>query len=58
MWSHCKRLDSKKMIHSFWVSNSNVNLKVCENTPVMLVTQVGDLKKHFDNKGLVGDSED
>ena len=51
MWSHCKRLDSKKMIHSFWVSNSNVNLTVCENTPVMLVTQVGDLKKHFDNKG-------
>ena len=51
MWSRCKSLDSKKMIHSFWVSNSDVSLKVCENTPVMLVTQIGDLKKHFDNKG-------
>ena len=30
--SLCKRLHSKKLIHSFWVSNGNVNLKVCENT--------------------------
>ena len=43
LWSLCKRLLSKKLIHSFWVSNGNVNLKVRENTPVLLVTHVSDL---------------
>ena len=51
-------LHSKKLIHSFWVSNGIVNLKVCENTPVLLVSHVSDLEKHFDIKGLVGDTED
>ena len=58
LWSLCKRLHSKKLIHSFWVSNGNVNLKVRENTPVLLVSHVSDLEKHFNIKGLVGDSED
>ena len=58
LWSLCKRLHSKKLIHSFWVSNGNVNLKVRENTPVLLVLHVSDLEKHFDIKGLVGDAED
>ena len=35
--SLCKRLHLKKLIHSFWVSNGNVSLKVRENTPVLLV---------------------
>ena len=58
LWSLCKRLHSKKLIHSFWVSNGNVNLKVRENTPVLLVSHVSDLEKHFHIKGLVGDAED
>ena len=58
LWSLCKRLHSKKLIHSFWVSNGNVNLKVRENTPVLLVSHVSDLEKHFDIKGLVGYAED
>ena len=57
LWPLCKRLHSKKLIHSFWVSNGNVNLKVHKNTPVLLV-HVSDLEKHFDIKGLVGDAED
>ena len=36
LWSLCKRLHLKKLIHSFWVSNGNVKLKVCENTPILL----------------------
>ena len=44
------------MIHSFWISNANVSLKVRENTPVMLVTHVSDLEKHFDIKRMVGDA--
>ena len=47
-------LHSEKLIHSFWVSNGNVSLKVRENTPVLLVSHVSDLEKHFDIKGLVG----
>ena len=35
LWSLCKRLDSRKLIHSSRVSNGNVNLNVCENTPVL-----------------------
>ena len=58
LWSLCKRLHSKKLIHSFWVSNGNVNLKVRENTPVLLVSHVSDLEKHFDIKGLVEGAED
>ena len=58
MWSLCKRLHLKKLIHSFWVSNGNVSLKVRENTPVLLVTHVRDLEKSFQIKGLVGDIKD
>ena len=36
----------------------NVSLKVRENTPVMLVSNVSDLEKHFDIKGLRGDAKD
>ena len=53
LWSLWKRLHSKKLMHSFWVSNCNVNLKVRENTPVLLVSYVIDLEKHFDIKGLI-----
>ena len=42
LWSLCKSLHSKKLIHSFWVSNGNVRLKVRENTPVLLVTHAPD----------------
>ena len=61
LWSLCKRLHSKKMIQSFWVSKGNVSLKVRENTRntrYTLVTHVSDLEKHFDIKGLIGDLED
>ena len=58
LWSFCIRLHSKKLIRSFWISNGNVSLKVRENTPVMLVSHVSDLEKHFDIKGLRGDAED
>ena len=58
LWSLCKRLHLEKLIHSFWVSNGNVNLKVCENTLVLLVSHVSDLEKHFDIRGLVGEAED
>ena len=51
-------LHSKKLVHSFWVSNGNVNLKVRENIPVLLALHVSDLEKHFDIKGLVGNTED
>ena len=51
-------LHSKKLIHSFWISNGNVSLIVRENTPVPFVTHVRDLEKHFDIKGVVGDAED
>ena len=58
LWSLSKRLHSKKLIHSFWVSNGNVNLKVRENNLVLLVSHASDLEKYFDIKGLVGDAED
>ena len=57
LWSFCKRLHSKKLLHSFWVSNSNVSLKNRQNTLVMLVSHVSDLEKHFDIKGLIGEQK-
>ena len=56
--SLCKRLPSKRLIHCFWVSSGNVNLKVRDNTFVLLLSNVGDLEKHFGIKGLVEDAED
>ena len=48
----------RRNMHSFWISNGNVSLIVRENTPVLFVTHVRDLEKHFDIKGVVGDAED
>ena len=58
LWSLYKRLHSKKLIHSFWVCCGNVNLKVRENTPMLLLSHVSDLEKHFGIKGLVGGAKD
>ena len=58
LWSLCKRLHLKKLIHFFWISNDNVNVKILENTPVLLASHISDLEKHFDIKGLAGDAED
>ena len=57
LWSFCKRLHSKKLIHSFWVSNGNINLKVGENTPVLLLSHVSVLEKHYGINGLVEGAE-
>ena len=57
LWSLCKRLHSKKLMRSFWVSNDNVNLKVRESTPLLLVLHVSDLEKHFGINGLVEGAE-
>ena len=54
LWSLCKRLHSKKLIHSFWVSNGSVSLEVRENTPVLSVSHFSNLENHFDIKGLRG----
>ena len=56
LWFLCKSIHSKKLIHCFWVPNGNVSIKVPENSPVLLVTHVSDLEKHFDSKGLLGDA--
>ena len=58
LWSlYFIHLHLKKMIHSFWVSNGNVSLKLRENTPMILVTQINDLVRHFEIKGLSGNAE-
>ena len=57
LWSLYKSLHLKKMIHSFWVSNGNVSVKLRENTPMILVTQINDLVRHFEIKGLSGNAE-
>ena len=46
------------MMHSLWVPNGNVKLKVHENILVLLVTSASNLEKHFDINKLSGDAEE
>ena len=43
LWRKCKKLWSSKYIHTFWVSNSTLRLKLTENGCVHIITHSQDL---------------
>ena len=47
MWSKSKRLHAMKQIHSYYVSNGTVKVKLDENRRPISITHATDFDKHF-----------
>ena len=47
LWSKCKRLRDGNFIHSFWVTNGSIRIKVNESSQVQEVTHICDLEELF-----------
>ena len=57
LWSKCKRLWTKKYIHTFWVSNGSVKIKIRENSKPKTISHTTDLEKVFPDNELLKDEE-
>ena len=47
LWSKCKRLRDGNFIHSFWVTNGSIRIKVNESSEMQVITHICDLEEHF-----------
>ena len=47
LWLECKKIWSKILIVSFWVSNGSIRIKQSENSPAILVSHINDMLKRF-----------
>ena len=47
LWSRSKRLHAMKHIHSYYVSNGTVKVKLEENSRPISITHTTDFDKHF-----------
>ena len=53
LWIKCKKLQSNKLNHAFWTSNSFIKLKVSENGNIHVITHDVDLEELFPNNELI-----
>ena len=47
LWSKCKRLHAIKQIHSYYVSNGTLKIKLEENSRTISITHETDFDNHF-----------
>lgn len=47
LWSKSKRLRDLNEIHSFYISNNGIKIRIHENSKPIIITHVADLEKHF-----------
>ena len=47
LWSKSKRLRDLNEIHSFYISNNGIKIRIHENSKPIIITNVADLEKHF-----------
>ena len=47
LWRKCKKLCVNKFIHSFWVSNGSIRLKLSDNGRLDMITHIHDLEELF-----------
>ena len=47
LWSKSKRLRDLNKIHSFYISNNGIKIRIHENSKPIIITHVADLEKHF-----------
>ena len=52
LWSKSKKLRSLGKIHSFFISNSAIKLKIHENSEPIAITHSSDFKQHFPDVNL------
>ena len=47
LWSKSKRLSDLNEIHSFYISNNGIKIRIHENSKPIIITHAADLEKHF-----------
>ena len=47
LWAKSKKLHSMHKIHSFYISNGSIKLKLQENSKPFAIYHVNDFEKHF-----------
>ena len=53
LWRKCRKLWSSKFIHTFWVSNGSIKLKIADNDRVYTITYNNDLEELFPGNELL-----
>ena len=57
LWRKCKKLWSSKFIHTFWVSNGSIQLKIADNDRVYTINHNNDLEELFSGNELLLESK-
>ena len=47
--------EKKKLIHSFWVTNESIRLRIVENGRTYVITHLSDLEELFPGNELLSD---
>ena len=47
LWSKSERLRDLNEIHSFYISNNGIKIRIHKNSKPIIITHVADLEKHF-----------
>ena len=55
LWSKCKSLPYSNFIHSFWVTNSSIRIKVTESSQSQEVSHICDLEELFPGNHCLAD---
>ena len=55
LWSKCKSLRDGKFIHSFWVTNGSIRIKVTESSQSRAVSHICDLEELFPGNHCIAD---
>ena len=53
LWRKCRKLWSSKFIHTFWVSNGSIKLKIADNDRVYTITYNKELEELFPGNELL-----
>ena len=57
LWRKCKKLCVNKLIHSFWVSNGSIRLKLSDNERSYMITHINDLEEVFPGNEFIRDED-
>lgn len=58
LWSKCKELSTKKLIHGFWVTNGTLRIKVSESSLPKSVTHLSDLEELFPGNPILAEQNE
>ena len=55
LWSKCKNLRDGNFIHSFWVTNGSIRIKITESSQSQEVSHICDLEELFPRNHCIAD---